>query len=94
MFIFYRSPQCPGCNHIQEILERLAIAHKVIMVHSVEETKDKIPSVTALPVLVDGEKVVQGRDAILARLEEIEKFKELWDKFQSDACYCDEEVPK
>jgi len=53
---------------------------------------DKIPSVTKLPALVDEEKVVQGSDPIVARLEEIEKFKELWDKFQNDACSCDEEA--
>jgi glutaredoxin len=94
MFTFYRTPQCPGCNHIQEALERLVIAHKVITVHSVEEIRDKIPSVTTLPALVDEEKVVQGSDLIVARLEEIEKFKELWDKFQSDACSCDEEALK
>ena len=92
MFTFYRTPQCPGCNQIQEVLERLVIAHKVITVNSVEEIRDKIPSVFTLPVLVDEEKVVQGSDAVLARLEEIEKFKELWDKFQSDACSSDEEA--
>jgi hypothetical protein len=26
----------------------------------------------------------------IAHLEELEQFKELWYKFQSDACYCDE----
>jgi hypothetical protein len=41
---------------------------------------------------VDEKKVVQGSDPIADRLEEIEKFKELWDKFQSDACSCDEEA--
>ena len=92
MFTFYRTPQCPGCNHIQEVLERLVIAHKVITVNSVEEIRDKIPSVTTLPALVDEEKVVQGSNPIVARLKEIEKFKELWDKFLSDACSCDEEA--
>ena len=92
MLFFYRTPQGPGCNYTQEVLERLVIAHKVITVHSVGEIRNKIPSVITLPVLVDDEKVVQGSDAIVARLEEIEKFKELWDKFQSDACSCDEEA--
>jgi hypothetical protein len=35
--------------------------------------------------------MIQGSDAIIKHLEELEKFKELWDKFQSYACYCDEE---
>jgi len=92
MFAFYRTPQCPRCNHIQATLERLLIVHKVLTVHSVEEIRDKIPNVTKFPALVDEEKVVQGSDPIVARLDEIEKFKELWDKFQSDACSCDEEA--
>ena len=42
MFTFYRTPQCPVCNHIQEALERLVIAHKVVTVHSVKEIKNKV----------------------------------------------------
>jgi hypothetical protein len=53
---------------------------------------DKIPSVAALPALVDEEKVVQGSTPTIARLAEIEKFTERWDKLQSDACSCDEEA--
>jgi hypothetical protein len=54
-------------------LELLVIAHKVITMHPVEKIRDKIPSVTRLPALVDEEKVVQGSDPIVAHLEEIEK---------------------
>jgi len=45
-----------------------------------------------LPALVDEEKAVQKKEPIVPRLEKIGKFKELWDKFQSDACSCDEEA--
>jgi hypothetical protein len=72
-------------------LERLVSAHKII-IQSVGEIRDKIPSVTKLPALVDEEKVVQGNNPILGCLEEVEKFKELWDKFQNDACSWDEEA--
>jgi len=92
MFIFYRTPNCLGCNQIQEVLERLVIAHKVVTVHSVKGIKNKVPDAFKLPILVDEEKVIQGSETILAHLEEIEKFKELWDKFQSDACSGDEEA--
>ena len=67
MFTFYRTPHCSGCNQIQETLERLVIAHKVITIHSVEEIRDKIPSITTLPALVDEKKVVQGSDPIVVR---------------------------
>ena len=45
-----------------------------------------------MPALVGEEKVVQKSEPIVTRLEKIGKFKELWDKFQSDACSCDEET--
>lgn len=45
-----------------------------------------------MPALVDEEKVVQKSEPIVPRLEEIGKFKELWDKSQSDVCSCDEEA--
>jgi hypothetical protein len=40
------------------------------------------------PILVDGKQVVQGSKNILTYLEKLESFKEEWDMFQSDSCYC------
>jgi hypothetical protein len=42
-------------------------------------------------VLRDGDEVFEGSKAVADHLEEMKEFKRQWYKFQSDACYCDEE---
>lgn len=44
-----------------------------------------------LPVIRDHERVVSGRDALLGYLRELEKLAADWRRFQSDACYIDED---
>jgi len=87
----YRTEECPRCIQIEGVLQDLVLAHRVVAVTSSHELSGVLPEGTRLPVLVDGEEMIQGSDAIIKHLEELEKFKELWDKFQSYACYCDEE---
>ena len=90
MVTLYRTPDCPGCLAIQSVLKELVLAHHVVVADP-SDLPAALPQGTHLPVLVDEGVIYQGREAILAHLEELESFKELWDKFQSDACYCDEE---
>jgi hypothetical protein len=91
MIKFYRKKDCPKCTGIQEALEELVLAHKVIVVEGKGELKGTFPEGTRLPVMDDEGKLYQGIDAIMAHLEELTEFKEQWYKFQSDACYCDED---
>ena len=37
MLTLYRTPGCPRCNDIQNALEELAIAHRVVEVHTCNE---------------------------------------------------------
>jgi len=90
MLTLYRTPDCPRCAGIQDTLEDLAIAHEVIEVDSVDEVPEHLEQ-DSLPVLRDGDEVFQGSKAVADHLEEMKDFKEQWYKFQSDACYCDEE---
>lgn len=90
MITFFRTKKCRGCSAIQEALEELCIAHKVILVDDDHGHTSSLPAGTRPPVLVDGDEIVQGIDGILVHLQELEDFKALWEKFQSDACYCDE----
>ncbi len=90
MITLYRTPDCPRCSDIQSTLRDMAVAHEVVVL----ESADRLPAgleADALPVLVDDGAVVQGAEAIFERLEELEGFREQWYRFQSDACYCDEE---
>lgn len=45
----------------------------------------------SLPVLRHGEQVYQGRQGLLDGLHALERLAEDWRRFQSDACYVDED---
>lgn len=91
MIIFYRTTDCPRCAEIQETLREMNYAHKVVVVKKREDMKESLLKDKKLPLLKDGQKVIKGSDAIIEHLEELSEFKELWDKFQGDYCYCDDE---
>ena len=88
--ILYRTPGCPRCTEVAEALEELAIAHEVVEVDSPDDVPEDLEAVR-LPVLRDGHEVFQGPGDVLDHLEGLESFRADWYKFQSDACYCDEE---
>ena len=90
MIVLYRTPDCPRCASIQDALEELAIAHEVV-VGTRAELAEVLPSGAKLPTLIDGDEVFSGAEAVIEHLEELERFTELWYKYQSDACYCGEE---
>ena len=87
---FFRTADCPGCEAIQEVLQDLCIAHRVVIVPENAKPDESLPDAAKPPMLVDDDKVIQGNKNIIAYLEELKGFRELWYKFQSDACYCDE----
>lgn len=91
MITLYRLSGCPRCTAIEEVLREMAVAHSVVEVDSVAQLPNDLRETHAPPILVDGDEVIQGSQAILIHLEELAHFKELWYKFQSDACYCDEQ---
>jgi len=91
MLILYRTPGCPRCSDIQEALEDLSVAHKVVQVRARDDLPQQLRDRYSLPLLVDEDEIVQGSARILEHLERLEHFKELWYKFQSDVCYCDSE---
>ena len=90
MITFFRTAECPGGCEIQETLQELCLAHKVILLQGNNKISE-LPQGTHPPVLVDGDELIQGSEAIAAHLECLAGFKAEWEKFQSDACYCDEE---
>jgi glutaredoxin len=91
MIKFYRTRKCNGCAAIQDALEELCIAHETVVLESQKDLPPELTNKGGLPVVVDGRQVIVGSKNIIAHLEELEQFKELWYKYQSDACYCDEE---
>ena len=91
MITFYRTPDCSVCQDIQETLRRLCLAHDVVLVEDFKAPSIALPAGTPPPVLMDNGQAYQGHTAILAQLVELEAIKEIWYKYQSDACYCDAE---
>jgi hypothetical protein len=89
MITLYRTADCPRCSAIQEVLEGMTLAHKVVIVEDAQGSP--VPHASRLPVLEDEGKVIEGRDAILQHLDQLAGFKAEWEKFQTDACYCDDE---
>lgn len=87
---FYRRERCPKCTRIEEALDDLILGHKIHVIGKDEGLPEDLPEGTKLPALIDEDEVVEGSEAILKHLEKLEAFKAEWDKFQSDACYCDE----
>ena len=91
MITFYKNPACPQCEETQEALENLAIAHKVVPVPTEAGRVEQMPQGKRAPLLVDGDEMFEGHEAINRHFDELEEFVALWRKFQTDACYCDDE---
>lgn len=91
MLTFYRTADDPAGQEVQDALRELCMAHEVVVVTASGPSQGNAPEGTQPPALVDEGEVYQGQSAILARLEELNAFRELWYKYGADACYCDQE---
>lgn len=89
MIELYRPPECPACAEIEAALKEMVIAHKVIVVEPDGPATKAAPTVP-LPALKENDRVISGQAAITAYLKALEAFVAGWQRFQSDACYCDE----
>ena len=90
MIEFYRPADCDSCEEIEAALQEMIIAHKVIVVKP-GQRPDTLPVNTPLPALKDNGQIISGRTALTAYLRELEEIVADWRRFQSDACYIDDE---
>ena len=90
MITLYRTDPCPRCDDIQEWLESRSLAHQIKTVSKGVFTPEGVDWELHPPVMIDDNNVYEGSDAIGEHMQELEEFKAEWEKFQSDACYCDE----
>jgi hypothetical protein len=86
MIRFFSMGHCGRCDEIRDVLESRCLAHRLIWVDE-GAVPGGLPKGAAPPVLVDGDRIIEGVEAILAHLDELTRFKALWDKYQSDSCY-------
>ena len=91
MIIFYGTRGCRDCRTIEEALLSLCLAHELVQTGPRGKRPRGLPPGTRPPALVDGREIIQGHGTVLAHLDKLKGVKALWDKYQSDACYCDDE---
>ncbi len=72
------------------MLRELCMPFDVVTIEGGQALPKSVPVNAKPPLLIDEEKVFEGPTEIIEHLEELEKFKSEWYKFQSDVCYCDE----
>ena len=90
MIEFYRPADCDSCEEIEAALREMVVAYKVIVVKP-GQRPDVLPADTPLPALQDNGQIISGRTALTAYLHELEGIVADWRRFQSDACYLDDE---
>jgi hypothetical protein len=90
MMAFYRTRECKGCDFIQQLLDEMVLDYKVVTVAGRGDIEGLPPGIKP-PIFVYGDDVIEGSGNIIRYLDRFEKFKALWEKYQSDACYCDED---
>ncbi len=91
MMVLFQATACPACERLRDTLDDLCVPHRVVTV-----AKDTYAPLLdykghlTVPVLVDDHATYQGHGEIERHIEELASFKALWEKYQTDACYCDE----
>ena len=83
MIELQRSADSPVADDIEKRLRDLVVAHTVVVV-------DADGSVTDLPVIRDGNLTARGSE-IPAFLEQLTRDMAEWSRFQSDACYLEDD---
>ncbi|MEW5854774.1 MAG: hypothetical protein AB2A00_38715 [Myxococcota bacterium] len=89
MIELLREPDSPAADHVEDALRELSVAHRVVVVQAPAQLQ-ALGEVT-LPAIRDGERVVFGAEPLRAFLEETARLMERWQRFQSDACYVDDD---
>jgi len=84
----YRRPNDPWADEIQEALDEMVIAYET---ESIEEASDRLADVPELPALRDEGEIVTGEANLREHLDELRDLMADWDRFQSDACYVEDD---
>ena len=90
MIVLYRPANCHSGANIQAALQDMVIAHQVVVVET-DCWPDVLPANIPLPALQDNGHLITGQAEIAAHLDQLAQFVADWRKFQSDACYLDDD---
>ena len=90
MLTLYRTPEDELGLQIENKLRDIVIAHNVKIIHTREEIPDDM-EYDSLPVLIDNGNCISGETELIQHIEVLKKLMKDWDKFQSDACFMDDD---
>jgi glutathione S-transferase len=88
MITLYRRPNDAWADEVQTALDEMVIAYETETVTVDAALPDDVPDT---PALRDDGEVITGEAALRTHLEELEKLMNDWDRFQSDACYIEDD---
>ena len=88
MIKLYREENSPQADIIEAEFRELVLGYDRVLLH-VKEAAQLFDDAT-LPVITNNERVVNG-DEIPAYIKELKQLMRDWQRFQSDACYVDED---
>lgn len=89
MVELYRPDDDAFADEVEAALQDMLIAHEVHTVGSAAELP--FDTGAALPVLRENGDVLADGDAIRTRLSTLRSVMQDWDRFQSDACYIEDD---
>ncbi len=88
MITLYRRPDSARADEVQKALDEMVIAYET---ESLEDEAARPEDVPKLPALRDDGEVVTGEEALDEHLDTLRELMNDWDRFQSDACYIEED---
>lgn len=88
MIVLYRRPDDPWADEVQEALDEMVIAYETEVVRDAAALPADVPET---PALRDDEEVVTGEAALRDHLDDLRVLMADWDRFQSDACYLEDD---
>jgi len=88
MIVLYRSPDDPWADEIQKALDEMVIAYESELVRAPDALPDDVPET---PALRDDGEIVTGEAALRDHLDDLQDLMADWDRFQSDACYIEDD---
>lgn len=88
MVTLYRRPDDDKADAIQATLDDIVIAYETKTVEADAPLPDDI---SETPALRDDGDVITGETDLKAHLEELTELMNDWDRFQSDACYIEDD---
>jgi hypothetical protein len=87
MILLYREKNCDFCDEIETVLKKLVAAYETQPFSEYPQQAIHLD----YPVIKEGDTIISGKEEILAYLKRLKVSMELWQKFQSDTCYVDDD---